>query len=75
MTRGLRDRLALKVGQHYKEARYKKLWQVRLAAQMVELPEGFAVAEMESWIRKIGHLPIRVGVEHRWCELEVKSSS
>lgn len=39
MTRALRDRLALKVGQHYKEARYKKLWQVRLAAQMVELPE------------------------------------
>lgn len=39
----------------------------------VSLPEGFAVAEMESWIRKIGHLPIRVGVEDRWRELEVKS--
>ncbi len=35
----------------------------------VSLPEGFAVAELERWIRKIGHLPIRVGVEHRWCEL------
>jgi predicted transcriptional regulator of viral defense system len=39
----------------------------------VLLPEGFAVAEMESWIWKIGHLPIRVGVEHRWRELELKS--
>ncbi len=32
----------------------------------VSLPEGFAVAKLES-------CPIRVGVEHRWRELVVKS--
>ena len=36
----------------------------------VWLPEGFAIAEMESWIRKIGHLPIRIAVRQRWCELD-----
>ena len=39
----------------------------------VLLPEGFAVAEVESWIRKIGHLPIRAAVKDRWRELKVKS--
>lgn len=38
-----------------KEARYRKLWQVRLAAQMVELPEfGAVYREVRRALRQTG---------------------
>jgi predicted nucleotidyltransferase component of viral defense system len=45
-----------------KEARYRKLWQVRLAAQMAELPEfGAVYREVRRAFRQAGLFPIRGG--------------
>lgn len=35
----------------------------------VELPEGFSVTEIEGWVPKIGHAPLRVAVLDRWERL------
>ncbi len=68
MTRVLRDRLALKVGRHYREACYKKLWQVRLAAQMAGLPARTSPAPArpgpQGISRRLRSLRVLVNIEH-----------
>lgn len=35
----------------------------------LEVPEGFSPAEVERWIRRIDHLPLRTAVMERWAKL------
>lgn len=35
-------------------------------------PRDFLVRDMEQWIRKITHVPLRTAVEDRWCRLKTQ---
>ena len=35
----------------------------------VELPAGFSSREVERWIGRVGHAPLRTAVERRWAQL------
>jgi hypothetical protein len=40
----------------------------------VELPAGFSSREVEGWIRRINHAPLRTAVRRRWSQLAHRAS-
>jgi predicted transcriptional regulator of viral defense system len=40
-----------------------------LALPELEVPESFSPSEVESWIERIDHRPIRIAVENRWADV------